>query len=394
MSSQRSVRVPGVRLPGLPSISRGTAIRQVSFFILVAVTTLAFLALIGSFLMPVFWAAVLATIFFPIHRRLVARLRGRRSLAALGTMLAIIGLVVVPLAITGLAMSREAIDLHEQVASGAIDVNAPLRLLRRLTPVVTEYVDGYGVDIDGLEERVSSSAVAAAKFIASRALAIGQDLIRIGALFFVMLYILFFFLRDGTQLVTTVIRVLPLGDARVRQLLAKFSDVSLATIKGTLVVGVVQGVIGGGLFWILGIPAPVFWGTAMAVFSVLPAVGPALVWAPAALILLGLGEVVKSIVLVAGGVIVIGLVDNVLRPILVGRDTGMPDYLVLLATLGGLSVFGVSGLVIGPVIAAFFLAVWEMFAQEHVEEPGLDAGVIAAMDDPEIDRGLTVRRGA
>ena len=130
-----------------------------------------------------------------------------------------------------------------------------------------------------------------------------------------------------------------------------------------------QGAIGGVLFWALGIPAPVFWGTVMAVFSVLPAVGPALVWVPAAIILFGLGEIVKGIVVIAVGVIVIGLVDNVLRPILVGRDTEMPDYLVLLATLGGLAVFGISGFVIGPVIAAFFLVVWEMFAQEYAERP-------------------------
>jgi predicted PurR-regulated permease PerM len=344
------------------------AIRNVSFLILVALTTLAFLALIASFLMPVFWAAVLATVFFPLQRRYVARLRGRRSWAALATILTIIGLVVVPLSLAGLAMSREAIQLHEQITSGALDVQAPLRFLRRLAPLANEYLGGFGVDIEAMVQRLSTSAVAVASFVASRALGIGQDIVRFTAFFFLMLYILFFFLRDGDRLVATLIRLLPLGDDRVRQLLAKFSEVSVATIKGTLVVGVVQGAIGGGLFWILGIPAPVFWGVAMAVFSVLPAVGPGLIWAPAAIILLGLGEIVKGIVLIVAGVLVIGLVDNVLRPTLVGRDTQMPDYLVLLATLGGLSVFGVSGFVIGPVIAAFFLAVWEMFAREHGEE--------------------------
>jgi predicted PurR-regulated permease PerM len=154
---------------------------------------------------------------------------------------------------------------------------------------------------------------------------------------------------------------------RERQLLAKFADVALATIKGTLVVGVVQGAIGAVLFWILGIPAPVFWGSLMAVLSVLPAVGPGLIWLPAAVILLAMGQILKGIVLIVAGVLVIGLVDNMLRPLLVGHDTQMPDYLVLLATLGGLAVFGVSGFVIGPVIAAFFLVVWEMFAQEYAE---------------------------
>jgi predicted PurR-regulated permease PerM len=358
-------------LPAHPAGSRltarGTVIQNVSFLLLVALTTVAFLALIGGFLMPVFWAAVLATVFFPLQSRYVVALGGRRSLAAVTTMLTIITLVVVPLFLVGLAMSREAVELHDQITSGAIDLQAPLRFLRRITPLASDYLGRFGVDVEGLTQRLSTSAVAVSQFIAARALGIGQDVLRITALFFLTLYILFFFLRDGRQLVATLIRVLPLGDVRERQLLAKFAEVSLATIKGTLVVGVVQGAIGAVLFWALGIPAPVFWGTLMAVFSVLPAVGPGLVWLPAAVILLGMGQIVKGIILMAAGVLVIGLVDNVLRPILVGRDTQMPDYLVLLATLGGLAVFGVSGFVIGPVLAAFFLVVWEMFAQEYAE---------------------------
>ena len=282
-------------------------------------------------------------------------------------MLTIISLVVVPLFLVGLAMSREAVELHDQITSGAIDLQAPLRFLRRITPLASDYLGRFGVDVEGLTQRLSTSAVAVSQFIAARALGIGQDVLRITALFFLMLYILFFFLRDGRQLVATLIRVLPLGDVRERRLLAKFAEVSLATIKGTLVVGVVQGAIGAVLFLALGIPAPIFWGTLMAMFSVLPAVGPGLVWLPAAVILLGMGQIVKGIILMAAGILVIGLVDNVLRPILVGRDTQMPDYLVLLATLGGLAVFGVSGFVIGPVLAAFFLVVWEMFAQEYAE---------------------------
>jgi predicted PurR-regulated permease PerM len=350
-----------------PVTARGAAIRNVSFLVLVAVTTVAFLVLIRDFLMPVFWAAVLATVFFPLQRRYVGGLHGRRSLAALATILTIFGLVVVPLSLVGLAMSREALLLHEQIASGAIDLQAPLRFLRRITPLASDYLSGLGVDIEAMAQRLSTFAVAVSQFVASRALGIGQDVLRFIAFFFLVLYILFFFLRDGRQLVATAVRVLPLGDDRVRRLLAKFAEVSRATIKGTLIVGIVQGAIGGGLFWALGIPAPVIWGTVMATFSVLPVVGPGLVWGPAAFILLGYGEIVRGVVLIVAGVLIIGLVDNVLRPILVGRDTQMPDYLVLLATLGGLAVFGVSGFVIGPVIAAFFLVVWEMFAQEHAE---------------------------
>ena len=347
--------------------ARNTTIRSVSFFLLVALTTIAFLTLIGSFLMPVFWAAVLATVFHPLQRRYVARMSGRQSLAAFATILTIIGLVVAPLFLVGLAMTREVLDLHDQIVSGAIDLQAPLRFLRRIPLIASDYVGRFGVDLGGLVQRLSTSAVAISQFIATRALGIGQDMLRISAMFFLMLYVLFFFLRDGSQLVALLIRALPLGDARERALLGKFSAVSLATIKGTLVVGVVQGAIGALLFLALGVPAPIFWGTLMAVFSLLPAVGPGLVWIPAAVIFFGMGQTVKGIIVIAAGVLIIGLVDNVLRPLLVGRDTQMPDYLVLLATLGGLTVFGISGFVIGPVIAALFLVVWEMFAQEYAE---------------------------
>ena len=138
-----------------------------------------------------------------------------------------------------------------------------------------------------------------------------------------------------------------------------------ATLKGSLLVGLVQGALGGLMFWILGIRAPFFWGVIMAMLSLLPLVGPAIVWAPAAIILMATGSVTKGIILVIGGVLAVGTVDNILRPLLVGRETRMPDYMILLSTLGGLSVFGMAGFVAGPVIAALFLSVWDMFAQEQ-----------------------------
>jgi predicted PurR-regulated permease PerM len=162
-----------------------------------------------------------------------------------------------------------------------------------------------------------------------------------------------------------MIRALPLGDQRERHLLGRFAEVSRATIKGTLVVGIVQGTIGGIAFAVLGINAPVLWGTVMALLSILPAVGTALVWLPAAIFLIVSGQIFSGIALIIVGALVIGSVDNVLRPILVGRDTRMPDYLILLATLGGLAGFGLAGIIIGPTIAAFFLSVWRMVEDEY-----------------------------
>jgi predicted PurR-regulated permease PerM len=128
---------------------------------------------------------------------------------------------------------------------------------------------------------------------------------------------------------------------------------------------VVQGAIGGIAFAVLGIGAPVLWGVVMALLSIIPAVGPALVWVPAAIIMIASGRIVAGVALIVIGSVVIGLADNLLRPILVGRDTKMPDYLILLSTLGGLTAFGLAGIVIGPIIAAFFLSVWRMAEEEY-----------------------------
>jgi predicted PurR-regulated permease PerM len=332
------------------------------FLLVLALTTIAFVVLIHDFLMPVFWATVVATVFQPLQRRNVEALRGRRAAAALLTMLMILVLVIVPLGLLGVAMTREALMLQDKIQSGELDVRAPVRYLQSFAPSITSYLERFGVDLDALQGRVSNAAVAISRFVAEQALAVGQNVVRVAALFFLMLYILFFFLRDGPELVRALLRAVPLGDRRQSRLLSKFVAVSRATIKGTLVVGIVQGALGGLLFWAVGIPAPVFWGAVMTVFALVPAVGVGLVWGPAAIILLALGHIVRGVVVLAVGIFVIGLIDNVLRPILVGRDTEMPDYLVLLATLGGISTLGISGFVIGPVIAAFFLAVWDMFA--------------------------------
>ena len=195
-------------------------------------------------------------------------------------------------------------------------------------------------------------------------MSIGQGTLRGTVFFFLMLYLLFFFLRDGPRMLEALVRALPLGDQRERHLLGRFAEVSRATIKGTLVVGIVQGTIGGIAFAVLGIGAPVLWGTMMALLSILPAVGTALVWLPAAIFLIVSGQIVGGIALILVGVFVIGLVDNLLRPMLVGRDTRLPDYLILLSTLGGLAGFGLAGIIIGPIIAAFFMSVWQMAEKE------------------------------
>jgi predicted PurR-regulated permease PerM len=151
-------------------------------------------------------------------------------------------------------------------------------------------------------------------------------------------------------------------------LFAKFAAVVRATVKGSFVVAAVQGALGGIAFWFLGIHGAMLWAVLMAILSLLPAVGAALVWLPVALYLLAVGQSWQGFALIAYGVIVIGLVDNVLRPVLVGKDTKMPDYVVLVSTLGGISIFGANGFVIGPVIAAMFMSAWDIFSIARDEQ--------------------------
>ena len=348
------------------------SIQNSFFLVLLVLVTLAFLGLIQDFFQPVFWAAVLAVLFYPVQRWWLRRLEGRSSIAALLTVLTILVIVILPLFGIGLAVSREAIHLYERFVSGEIDPTPWIDRAEALLPIASEQLDRINIDLDQVQERLTGAAAAASGFLASQALAFGQNALTFAVLFFLMLYFLFFFIRDGERLLETAIRALPLGDLRERRLFAKFAEVSRATIKGTLVVGAVQGTLGGLLFWMLGIGAPVLWGVIMTLLSLLPAIGPALVWLPAAIILILTDQVVKGLILIVAGTVVIGLADNLLRPMLVGRETQMPDFLILLATLGGLAVFGITGFVIGPVIAALFLTIWGMFIEEY-----------GAMDDPQ-----------
>jgi predicted PurR-regulated permease PerM len=366
---------------------------QNAFFIgLVLLTTLAFLGLVRNYLQPIFWAAVLTITFQPAHRWWTDRVGGRAALAAVLTMITIVVIVILPLFGIGAAVAREASALYDRIASGELNLQRHLEAIQAWIPAGSAALERVGLDPDTLRTRLSNAAVGASRALASQAWSVGQNVLRFSIDFFLLLYLLFFFLRDGQQLLASIIRVLPFGDDRERRLFSKFAEVARATLRGTLVVGIVQGGLGGIVFWLLGIEGAILWGVVMTLLSFLPAVGAAVVWVPTAAVLFLTGAVAKGIFLVAFGTFIIGLADNVLRPILVGRDTQMPDYLVLLATLGGITLFGISGFVIGPVIAALFLTVWDMFGrefgtadQEVAKAPGAAMGAATGSEDPASD---------
>lgn len=343
-------------------------VEQYSFLLVLAAVTILFFVLLSPFFAPVFWACAISLLFFPVQQRLMARWGTRPNLNALITLLLCVVVVVIPVLLILTSFVSEGADLYARIESGEINPYEYLNRFREALPAAQRLLDFLDMDADQLEEQATSGALAASSFAARNVFSLGQSTFNFLLSLGLMLYMTFFLLRDGPKLINLIIRALPLGDAREKLLFKKIAEVTRATIKGNMVVAVVQGALGGFIFWVLDIPAPILWAVAMAVVSLIPAVGAGLVWLPFAIYLLVTGNLNSGLILLAYGIVVIGLSDNILRPILVGRDTKLPDWLVLLSTLGGLVLFGINGFVIGPLIAAVFIVFWQIFSRDYNNE--------------------------
>lgn len=338
-------------------------LEQKVFLALLLVVSVAFGWILLPFYGSVFWAVILAIIFAPVQRRLLARLNARRNLAALATLFICLLVAVLPVILIAGVLVQEGTTLYKQIESGEIDIDSFVSHAKELLPATWQaQMQRFGLgDMDQIRERLASSALQGSQFLATKAFSFGQGTFQFMLSFFLMLYLLFFLLRDGRELVARIRKAVPLSDNQKRRLFSKFTRVVRATVKGNIVVAATQGALGGIIFAILGIPSAVLCGVLMAFLSLLPAVGAGVIWTPVAIYFLMKGLIVQGVILILYGVLVIGLVDNILRPILVGKDTKMPDYVVLISTLGGLSLFGLNGFVIGPLIAALFISAWGLF---------------------------------
>ncbi len=341
-----------------PELQRG------AFLLLLALVTVAFVWILMPFAGAVLWGVALAILFTPLYRRLLKKMPGRPNLAALATLAICLVIVILPLAMVGVSLVQEVVAVAQRMRSGDLDFASYLQQILGMVPQwLINLLDRFGLgNVEALISKVTVALAQGSQLIATQALSIGQNTFDFFVSFFVMLYLLYFVLRDGTQLSKTIRESLPLARPHTHFLLNKFTTVVRATIKGNVVVAAVQGTVGGIALWALGVQGALLWGVLMAFLSLLPAVGAALVWAPVAVWFLATGAIFKGLVLIAVGVFVIGLIDNVLRPLLVGKDTQMPDYIVLMSTIGGMAIFGINGFVIGPVVAALFMAAWDLFA--------------------------------
>jgi predicted PurR-regulated permease PerM len=341
-----------------------------SLLVLVLAATVLFVLIVWPFFGAVCWAVFIAIVFWPMHQRFVRGSRGRPNMAAAASLVVILIVVILPMALLAASITQEASLFIEKLRSGQIRPAEYFeRMLQALPAWARGILDRLGIgDLALLQQKLIAALGTSGQAITSHALGIGQVTLDFVVAFFVMLYILYFMFRDGHRLTGGIARSIPLRPQHTQRLLTQFATVVRATVKGNIVVALVQGALGSAAFFVLGLPGAVLWGAVMAVLSLLPAVGAVLVWAPVAAYYFFTGDVVKGVGLTLWGAVVIGLVDNVLRPILVGKDTRMPDYLVLVATLGGIVVFGLNGFVIGPVIAAVFLVSWDMLAAAREPE--------------------------
>jgi len=359
------------------------SVQRTVFFILLAGVTLGFLWILQPFFGAVMWAIALAILFSPLYRRLNKAMGRRRSLAALVTLLLCTVVVVLPLAAVGASVVQDIMVLSDKIQSGQLNFAAYFEQIVAASPRwLTNLLNRFGLaDMTGMQQRIEGVASQGSQLIAARALSVGQNTFEFVVSFGVMLYLLFFMLRDGAELSKTVRDAFPLAKPHTHYLLNKFTTVTRATIKGNVAVAVVQGGLGGVAFWFLGVQGALVWGVLMAFLSLLPAIGAALIWLPVALYLLAIGSVLKGIGLIAFCVVVIGLIDNLLRPLLVGKETQMPDYIVLMSTIGGMAIFGINGFVLGPIIAALFMTAWSLFAEMRQADTETDVAVQTPVAD-------------
>ncbi|MBI9082194.1 MAG: AI-2E family transporter [Desulfobacterales bacterium] len=319
-----------------------------------------FFSMIRTFLMAIFLAGLFSALAHPLYLRFEKRLRGRRSLASLATLLLIVCFVVLPLIGLMGIVTAQALRVgnsvkpwvQQQIAQpdAFFATFKSLPYFDQIAPYRDMALQKAGEMVGGVSgfliNSLSSATIGTVNFIFTT---------------MVMLYAMYFFLMDGEKLIQKILYYLPLEDKDEQRMLERFTSVARATLKGTAVIGILQGGVAGVAFAVVGIPSAVFWGVIMAVLSIIPGIGTALVWLPAAILLGAAGHVAAAVGLAVFCAVVVGGLDNLLRPILVGKDTQMHELLIFFGTMGGILMFGMIGFVIGPIIAALFVTVWDIY---------------------------------
>jgi predicted PurR-regulated permease PerM len=352
-----------------PSTISGTNLRTAFVLLLVVAVTVLFLAVTWPFFKPLLLGALLAGLFHPLYRWITRLLGGRPSLGAAVTLLVLLVLGLGPLSAflgivlqQALTMSDQAIPWLTQHLGAASTFNVQEWLVQKF-PALAKYMPSQ----EQLLEQVGTAAKTAGAFLVAFASRMTATTAAFLLNLFVMLYAMFFFFRDGDRILERIFYYTPLSDEDETRMFTQFASITRATVKGTLLIGIIQGALAGIAFWVAGIEGAALWGTIMTILAIIPGIGAALVWVPAAIILFVTGQHLTAILLATWCAAVVGTVDNFLRPMLVGRDAKMPDLLILIGTLGGLFLFGLIGFIVGPIVCGLFLTVWDIYGATFKE---------------------------
>jgi len=337
--------------------------RKAFLLLLVVGISILFLLVAHRFLLAVFLAAVFAGLAYPLYRWILRRLRGRRRLASVATLVVLLAGLGLPVAGFLTMVAAQAVQVGQGAEKWFTDQAArgeQFRSLAERIPFADQLLPEQGQLVEQFREVAERTGPALMGTVVAAAT---RGALSFGIQLFILLYALFFFLTDGPLILRTILSYIPLSVTEKKELMERFVSVTRATVRGSLLIGVIQGGVAGLAFAVAGVSGPAFWGTVMVVLSIIPAIGPALIWIPAVIYLFLLGKFWAAWGLLAWCVVVVSSIDNLLRPRLIGHDARMSDLLILVSTLGGIILFGAVGFIVGPIIAALFVTVWHIYGE-------------------------------
>lgn len=338
-------------------------IRNYLFLGLLLVVTVLFFSTIKTFAYPIFWAAIIAAVFYPLYKKINSWLK-HANLSAVITLAVVLVVIVLPLSIAGVLLFNQSVNLYNSIngTSGEImqTVNQATNWIK-YNPLTARL----NIDENFWVEKFSETARMFTNYIISFAKDITQKSVIFFFMFVIMFYALFFFVRDGEKLLKKMMYLCPLGDHYEKMLYGKFTSTVRATLKGNLVIAIIQGILAGLLFFLTNVNGAVILGLITLIASMIPALGAFITWLPVGIIMLITGHTWEGITILVFGGLVISTIDNFLRPVLVGKDTQLHPLIILFSTLGGLVMFGASGFIIGPIIASLFIAFWNMYEEYY-----------------------------
>ncbi len=355
--------------------------RRAFLLVLVLGISVLFLLVVRTFLLTVLLAAVFAGLAYPLYRWLLVHMTAAmrkpplrptafplyrwllvhmgRQLAAAITLLLLLAGVGIPVAMFLTLVATEAVQISQGAQAWFQEAGRMDQIHSMLQKI--PFTNSFLPEGDKIVEQLGEAAGRTGPFLMGALAAATRGTVSFFLQAFVLLYALFYFLVDGPALLRRALHYIPLDPRQKDELLERFVSVTRATLKGSLLIGLIQGGVAGLGFWVAGVPGPAFWGTVMVVLSILPAIGAAIIWIPAVIYLFLVGEAASAVGLLVWCAVVVSSIDNLLRPRLIGRDARMSDLLILISTLGGIVLFGAVGFVVGPIVAALFVTVWHIY---------------------------------